>query len=116
MRSGQNRRSNLYSPLPSTLTRNGSNLIAVVPNPPATMTKIDEPRTDSGLLRQLRDLGNSEAWRTFVARYRPLILTWCRQDGLDAEAAEDVLQDVLGRLQRRMQTFTYDPSGTFRGW
>ncbi len=60
--------------------------------------------------------GNDEAWRAFVARYRPRILRWCRR--LQADDAEEVASRVLHKLVVGLARGVYrrrDP-GTFRGW
>jgi RNA polymerase sigma-70 factor (ECF subfamily) len=66
------------------------------------------------LLRQSpRDTG---AWDRFVRRYRPRICGWCRGRGLQEADAEDVAQDVIAILTRKIASFRYDPSRTFRAW
>jgi RNA polymerase sigma-70 factor (ECF subfamily) len=81
------------------------------------MRHATESDTGSALLNLLRDPADQSAWRTFVARYGPKIAYWCRQCCLQEAAAEDVTQNVLTTLVRRLRTFTYDPQkGTFRGW
>ena len=65
------------------------------------------------LRRSPRDAG---AWDRFVRRYRPRIYGWCRGRGLQAADAEDVAQDVIAILTRKMASFRYDPSRTFRAW
>jgi RNA polymerase sigma-70 factor (ECF subfamily) len=68
------------------------------------------------LLPYLAVGGNEEAWRAFVARYRPRILRWCRQ--LQADDAEEVASRVLQKLVVGLARGVYrrrDP-GTFRGW
>jgi RNA polymerase sigma factor (sigma-70 family) len=65
------------------------------------------------LRRSPRDAG---AWDRFVRRYRPRICGWCRARGLQEADAEDVAQDVIAILTRKMASFQYDPSRTFRAW
>ena len=66
------------------------------------------------LLRQSpRD---ADAWDRFVRRYRPKIYGWCRDRGLQAADAEDVAQDVITILTRKMASFRYDPSRRFHAW
>jgi hypothetical protein len=48
------------------------------------------------LLPALADGANEEAWRAFVARYRPRILRWRR--GMQADDAEEVASRVLQNL------------------
>jgi RNA polymerase sigma factor (sigma-70 family) len=56
------------------------------------------------------------AWARFVAVYGPKIGGWCRQWGLQEADADDVTQDVLLGMAKRLGTFAYDPSRSFRGW
>src|SRR5437660_3559304 len=68
------------------------------------------------LLPYLAVGGNEEAWRAFVARYRPRILRWCRR--LQADDAEEVASRVLHKLVTGLARGVYrrNDSGTFRGW
>ena len=73
--------------------------------------------TSLSLLAQLRDdHASSGAWRRFVDRYGRRIYEWCAHRGLQPADAEDVTQEVLVKLARRLGEFEYDPSQTFRGW
>ncbi|HEU5118222.1 MAG TPA: sigma-70 family RNA polymerase sigma factor [Isosphaeraceae bacterium] len=79
----------------------------------------EEPgqETSSTLLLRVKQLPhNQRAWAQFVDRYSRLIYQWCRTWGLHEAEAEDVTQDVLLELTRQMRDFTYDASGSFRGW
>jgi RNA polymerase sigma-70 factor (ECF subfamily) len=75
------------------------------------------PTTRLTLLAQLRqDPTNQVAWEEFVECYGRHIYRWCRQWKLQEADAEDVTQDVLLKLARKLRDFAYDPSGSFRGW
>ncbi|MFO0953551.1 MAG: sigma-70 family RNA polymerase sigma factor [Isosphaeraceae bacterium] len=81
-----------------------------------TMHPIKGDTTRPTLLARAGDWTDHAAWRELVACYdRPLRL-WCRQFGLDAETADEVVQRVWVDLARRLSTFRYDPGKTFRGW
>jgi RNA polymerase sigma-70 factor (ECF subfamily) len=56
------------------------------------------------------------AWAEFAERYGRKIYGWCRRWGLQEADAEDVTQDVLLRLARKLRDFTYDPARSFRAW
>src|SRR5579862_7014135 len=56
------------------------------------------------------------AWEAFVRRYGPKIYDWCRQWKLQEADAEDVAQNVLLRLARKLRSFSYDSTKSFRGW
>ena len=81
------------------------------------MAHDDSLATSASLLGRLRRNPKDQvAWSEFVARYRPLVLEWCRRWRLQDSDAEDVTQAVLLKLNRLMETFVYDPSGSFRAW
>jgi RNA polymerase sigma-70 factor (ECF subfamily) len=76
-----------------------------------------DTRTSATLLGRLRAWPTDQAaWGQFVKRYCPRIFGWCRRWGLHDHDAEDVTQDVLLKLGRRLATFSYDPSRRFRDW
>jgi RNA polymerase sigma-70 factor (ECF subfamily) len=81
---------------------------------------MENPSGESTSPTLLWQLANPEhqdaAWRTFLERYRPLILGWCHRAGLNRTTAEDVCDTVLFRLVRVMRDFVYDPAHRFRGW
>jgi RNA polymerase sigma-70 factor (ECF subfamily) len=73
--------------------------------------------TSPTLLGRLRqDPGDEAAWQAFVARYGPKIYGWCKQWRLQDVDAEDVTQNVLLGLAKKLRTFVYDPQRSFRGW
>jgi RNA polymerase sigma-70 factor (ECF subfamily) len=75
------------------------------------------PSTRLTLLARLRqDPTNQAAWDEFVERYGRHIYRWCRQWKLQDADAEDVTQDILLKLARKLRDFAYDPSGSFRSW
>ena len=69
---------------------------------------------DTDLLR--RHPKDAGAWDRFVRRYRPKIYGWCRERGLQEADADDVAQDVIAILTRKMASFRYDPSRRFHAW
>jgi RNA polymerase sigma-70 factor (ECF subfamily) len=76
-----------------------------------------ESQTRATLLLRLRDRADQAAWKEFLDRYVPKIYGWCRRYRLQEADAADVTQEVLGKLVRGLQSFTYDPArGSFRGW
>jgi len=73
--------------------------------------------TSISLLAQIRhDDRSPSAWRAFVDRYGPRIYEWCLNRRLQPADAEDVTQEVLLKLARRLGEFEYDPKQSFRGW
>jgi RNA polymerase sigma-70 factor (ECF subfamily) len=75
------------------------------------------PTTRVTLLTQLRrDPSDQAGWDEFVERYGRHIYRWCRRWRLQDADAEDVTQDILVKLTRKLRAFAYDPSRSFRGW
>src|SRR5262249_4610741 len=93
----------------STMTRdnpcNGSPGQGVFP-----MGNDSDSRTGSVVLLLLRDPSDRQSWGEFVDRYGPKIYGWCRRHGLQDADAEDVTQDVLTQMVRKLRTFGYDPN------
>jgi len=56
------------------------------------------------------------SWQRFNQKYTPKMYTWARRLGLNQTDAEEVCQDLMICLLRRMKHFVYDPKGSFRGW
>src|SRR5215510_8318159 len=75
------------------------------------------PTTRVTLVTRLgQDPTDHAAWGVFVERYGRHIYRWCRQWKLQDADAEDVSQDILAKLARKLRDFYYDPSRSFRGW
>jgi len=73
--------------------------------------------TRASLLLRVRNLQDEESWREFLDLYGPLILRYLGKLGIFAHDAQDLLQDVMQILIRRLPTFEYDPQkGSFRNW
>ena len=73
--------------------------------------------TDELLLQRLPDESDREAWREFVAIYRPLVVRVGRQLGLQHIDAEGLAQDVLLKVGRKVGQWQPDQSpGSFRRW
>ncbi|MGD9690234.1 MAG: RNA polymerase sigma factor [Phycisphaerales bacterium] len=73
--------------------------------------------TRSTLLSRLRDTDDQASWREFEARYRELIIRFCRARGGQLADAEDIAQAVFASLVRALPGFTYDRQrGRFRDY
>jgi RNA polymerase sigma-70 factor (ECF subfamily) len=74
-------------------------------------------RTRRSLLSRLRDLDDDASWRDFFNTYWKLIYRAATRAGLSNAEAQDVVQDTVITVARRIQEFRYDPArGTFKGW
>jgi RNA polymerase sigma-70 factor (ECF subfamily) len=72
--------------------------------------------TPASLLQQLRQPQPQQAWTRFVQLYTPLLYHWARRLGLQEPDADDLVQDVLVLLVRKLPEFTYDCNKSFRSW
>jgi len=74
-------------------------------------------QTQASLLSRLRDLDDHESWRTFFDRYWKLIFNVARRTGLDEINAQDVVQETVIAVARKLPGFRYDPQrGSFKQW
>jgi RNA polymerase sigma-70 factor (ECF subfamily) len=82
------------------------------------LTRSDQAATRvSLLLRLTQGPGIDEpAWQEFVRHYEPLLHGWCRRWALQEADAQDVTQQVLLQLARKLAHFKYDPALSFRAW
>lgn len=73
--------------------------------------------THASLIARLADAADTRAWREFDERYRELLWRFARSRGLQPADADDVAQEVLHALTKRLPTFAYDPAkGRFRDY
>src|SRR5882672_4397959 len=77
----------------------------------------DSLLTRRTLLSRLRNLDDQESWRTFFNLYWRLLYNVARKSGLDDGSAQEIVQDTVIAVARKMPEFRYDPArGTFRQW
>lgn len=72
--------------------------------------------TSISLLERLRGPNAGLAWSDFVELYAPLLHEWTRRLGVCDADAHDLVQEVFLILLRKLPTFQYDKSRTFRGY
>jgi RNA polymerase sigma-70 factor (ECF subfamily) len=77
------------------------------------------PDTSKSLLHKLcrstRDDVWQQAWGRFVALYGPVMTLWARRAGLDAAAADLLVQDVFSHLVEKIKLYHHE-KGKFRHW
>lgn len=72
--------------------------------------------TSASLLDRLRGAPDGPAWQQLVAIYTPLISGWLRQRGLARQDSEDLSQEVMLVVVRRVPEFERERLGAFRSW
>ena len=81
------------------------------------MPQDEQLPTRASLLNRLKDLGDDASWNEFYHTYRDLIFSVARRAGLSEQEADEVVQDTLISVAKKMPEFTYDPAkDSFKGW
>ncbi len=71
--------------------------------------------TRLSLLHRLKQAPAEIDWREFYAKYNAVILSFARKQGADDHTAEDVLQEAMMVVMRKLPSFEYDKQkGSFR--
>lgn len=68
------------------------------------------------LLNRLKNIDDQESWRDFFDTYWKLIYGCALRYGLTEAEAEEVVQETVIEVSRKMPAFQYDPSQSFKGW
>jgi len=77
----------------------------------------DSLPTRSSLLGRLRNLDDEASWRMFFETYWRLIYNVARKSGLADAESQDVVQETVIAVARKMPGFQYDPGkGSFKQW
>jgi RNA polymerase sigma-70 factor (ECF subfamily) len=72
--------------------------------------------TSLTLLARVRDTSDRAAWERFIQLYTPLLVHWSRKSGLNEVDSDDLVQEVMALLLRKLPDFRHDGQHTFRGW
>lgn len=72
--------------------------------------------TSASLLERLRSSPDDADWGQLVELYTPLIRVWMRRYSSSQQDADDVLQDVLAVVVRKLPAFERQRTGSFRSW
>jgi RNA polymerase sigma-70 factor (ECF subfamily) len=73
--------------------------------------------TSASLLDRLRLEPDAASWQLLVDLYTPLIQSWLRRHAAPAQDGDDLVQDVLTVVVRRLPEFELQPRrGAFRCW
>ena len=73
--------------------------------------------TRRSLLSRLKESNAQESWRQFFNAYWRLIYTTALNAGLTDWEAQEVVQETVLTVARKIKSFRYDPVvGSFKGW
>src|SRR5215510_13697894 len=73
--------------------------------------------TRETLLNRLKDCDDHSSWQRFYDTYRDLIYSFALKAGLSESEAEEVVQETVIGVARKLPEFTYDPARcSFKTW
>jgi RNA polymerase sigma factor (sigma-70 family) len=73
--------------------------------------------TRTSLLRRMKHWDDQESWRDFFDTYWKLIYGAAVKAGLNDAEAQDVVQDTVIAVAKKIEDFKYDPAlDSFKGW
>ena len=73
--------------------------------------------TRRSLLTRLKDWNDDESWKKFFDTYWKLIYGAALKSGLTDAEAQEVVQETVIAVAKKMNAFKYDPAlGSFKGW
>src|SRR5258708_29601330 len=73
--------------------------------------------TRESLLQRLKNWQDESGWQDFFDTYWKLIYSVAHQAGLSDAEAQDVVQETVLSVAKKMEGFTYDPAiGSFKAW
>lgn len=73
--------------------------------------------TRHSLLTRLKDWDDNKSWKRFFDTYWKLIYGAAIRSGLSDAEAQDVVQETVISVAKKMHAFKYDPAlGSFKGW
>jgi RNA polymerase sigma-70 factor (ECF subfamily) len=77
----------------------------------------DYEKTRLTLIARLKNWDDHKSWQDFFNIYWRFIYNAARKAGLTHEEAEDVVQDTIVTVTKKIKDMKYDPAlGSFRGW
>jgi len=84
---------------------------------PMTKRADDWIPTRLSLLSRLRDWDDRDSWEDFFNTYSKLLYNVAVKSGLTDAEAQEVVQETVINVAKKMPTFAYDPAkGSFKGW
>ena len=83
------------------------------------MIKVTEEiiQTRRSLLTRLKQWDDDESWKDFFDTYWKLVYGVAVKSGLDETEAQEVVQETVIAVAKKMHDFKYDPAvGSFKSW
>ena len=74
------------------------------------------PPTRHSLLTRLKDWDDQTSWREFFDTYWRLIYAVALKAGLSDAEAQDVVQETVLTVAKKVGAFEAQPDGSFKGW
>lgn len=90
--------------------------MAEPPAPEVTGSGDSGPVTSATLLNRLQHWEDTAAWKLFFERYQSLLNAWSRKSLGNPADIDEVNQQVIWEVARRLTAFRYDSARSFRGW
>src|SRR6476661_8350345 len=73
--------------------------------------------TRASLLKRLKDCDDQASWQQFYDLYRELIRSFALKAGLTESEADEVVQETVIGVARKLPEFHYDPAKcSFKTW
>src|SRR5438309_1164194 len=73
--------------------------------------------TRTSLVKRLKHWDDQDSWRDFFTTYWKLIYGACIKAGLNDAEAQDVVQETVIAVAKKMEDFKYDSAvDSFKGW
>jgi RNA polymerase sigma-70 factor (ECF subfamily) len=73
--------------------------------------------TRASLLGRLKDWNDQESWKNFFDTYWKMLYSVARRSGLGDAQAQDIVQETIAAVAKKMPDFVYDPKlGSFKTW
>jgi RNA polymerase sigma-70 factor, ECF subfamily len=89
----------------------------MTPLPAPEASTHDFSRTRRSLLTRLKNWDDQSGWREFMNKYGRFIFGLARRAGFSQEEAEDIVQDTLLSVAKKIPDFRYQgEKGSFKAW
>lgn len=88
----------------------------IIPCSTPSFQRVPMADTSVSFLDSLKADAGSDSWREFVDLYTPLIRIWLGGQHVREQERDDVTQEVISVVLRRLPEFQRQRTGSFRNW